>query len=97
MFVFRYDGETPAEFERAYNPFEDRYEVNDWAALDALPVAYELVEDADRFRVQFHGDPPDKVLESAVFVEDGPMTKTVLCEDEAAVEKAVDVGGTRVD
>lgn len=97
VFVFRYEGETPPALERAYNPFEDRFEVNDEEALDALPITYELVDDADQFRVQFRGDPPAAVLESAVFVEEGPMTKTVLCEDEAAVEKAVEAGGTRVE
>lgn len=96
VFVFRYDGETPPELERAYNPFEDRYEVNDLEQLEALPVGYELVEDADPFRVEFQGDPPDSVAGTAVFVEEGPMTSTVLCPDEKAVEKAVDAGGTRL-
>lgn len=96
VFVFRYDGETPPELERAYNPIEDRYEVSDRETLEALPVEYELVEEPDSFRVEFRGDPPDSVQSAAVFVEDGPMTSTVLCPDEETVEKAVDAGGSRL-
>lgn len=97
VYVFQYDGEVPPELERAYNPIEDRYELSDAETLEALPEPYELVEEPDRFRVQFRGDPPDEVLELALFVEDGPMSTTVLCAAESAVARAVEAGGTRVD
>lgn len=94
-FLFRYDGETPPAVERHYNAARDRFEVPTADALDALPVEYELVEDADRYRVRFRGDPPADVLRDALLVDEGPMSTTVLCPDEAAVERAVDAGGQR--
>lgn len=97
VYVFQYDDEVPPALERAYNPIEGRYEVSDRDVLEELPVEYELIEDADRFRVRFQGDPPDAVLEEALFVEDGPMSTTVLCSAEKAIEAAVDAGGTKVD
>lgn len=97
VFVFRYDGEVPPSLSGAYNEFEDRYEVTDREALDALPESYELIEDADPYRVEFRGDPPDPVLAAALFVEDGPMSTTVLCPDAETVERAVEAGGRRVE
>lgn len=96
VYVFQYEGEVPPALERAYNPIEDRYELSDAGALEELPEPYELVEEPDEFRVEFHGDPPDEVLEVALFVEDGPMSTTVLCSAESAVERAVEAGGTQV-
>lgn len=96
VYVFQYEGEVPPALERAYNPIEDRYEVSDPETLEALPVSYELVEQPDRFRVRFQADPPDEILDVALFVEDGPMSTTVLCSAESAVERAVDAGGTQV-
>lgn len=97
VFVFEYDGELPPKLESAYNEFEGRYEVTAEADLDLLPESYELVEDADRYRVEFRGDPPDEVTAAALFVEDGPMTTTVLCPDEEGVERAVEAGGRRIE
>ena len=97
VYVFEYDDEVPPSLEGAYNEFEDRYEVPTADALEALPESFEIVADADPFRVEFRGDPPDAVTEAALFVEDGPMTTTVLCPDEEAVERAVEAGGRRVD
>ena len=96
VFVFRYDGEVPPALESAYNEFEDRYEVAAADDLDRLPEAYEIVENADRYRVEFRGDPPEELTAAALFVEDGPMSTTVLCPDEACVERAVSAGGRRV-
>lgn len=96
VYVFQYDGGLPPALERAYNPIEERYEVSDAETLEQLPEAYELAEEPDRFRVRFQGDPPDDVLEAALFVEDGPMSTTVLCSEESVVETAVQAGGTRV-
>ncbi len=97
VYVFQYDGEMPPSLSGAYNEFEDRYELTDSEALEALPGPYELVEDADPYRVEFRGDPPDSVLAAALFVEDGPMSTTVLCPDEETVEQAVAAGGRRVE
>lgn len=97
VYVFRYEGSVPPALESAYNEVEDRYEVSQREDLDALPMPYELVEDPDDFRVRFRGDPPVEVLESAVFVADGPMATTVLCPDSDARERAVAAGGDRVD
>lgn len=96
VYVFQYDGELPPALERAHNPIEERYEVSSEESLERLPMAYELVEESDQYRVQFRGDPPDSVLEVALFVEEGPMSTTVLCTEESAVEAAVEAGGTRV-
>lgn len=97
VYVFEYDGEVPPSLAGAYNGFEDRYEVATADALEALPEPYEIVEDPDQFRVEFRGDPPEEVAEAALFLEDGPMSTTVLCPDEETVERAVDAGGRRVD
>lgn len=97
VYVFQYDGEVPPAIESAYNGVEGRYEVIAEDDLELLPEPYELVEDADPYRVEFRGDPPEEVTESALFVEDGPMTTTVLCSDEESVARAVEVGGRRVD
>lgn len=97
VFVFRYDGEVPPVLETAYNEHEDRYEVASADDLERLPTAYEIVDDADSYRVEFRGDPPDAVAAAALFVEDGPMTTTVLCPDEDCVEQAVAAGGQRVE
>lgn len=97
VYVFEYDGELSPSLESAYNEFEDRYEVPTADALEAIPEPYEIVEDADPFRVEFRGDPPDAIAEAALFVEDGPMRTTALCPDEATVVRAVDAGGRRVD
>lgn len=95
VFLFRYDGEIPPDVEQHYNAARDRFEVPTADALDALPVEYELVEDPDRYRVRFRGDPPDEVLADALLVDEGPTSATVLCPDERAVECAVDAGGQR--
>lgn len=97
VYVFQYDGEVPPAIESAYNEIEGRYEVIAETDLELLPDPYELVEDADRYRVEFRGDPPEDVTDAALFVEDGPMTTTVLCPDEECVERAVAAGGQRVD
>lgn len=97
VYVFQYEGEVPPAIESAYNEFEDRYEVLSRDDLEALPEPYEVVEDADPYRVEFRGDPPDEVTAAALFVEDGPMSTTVLCPDEESVERAVDAGGSRVE
>lgn len=96
VYVFQYEGEVPPALERAYNPIEDRYEVSDPDVLEELPEPHDRVEEADRYRVRFQGDPPDHVLEKALFVEDGPMSTTVLCSAESAVECAVQAGGIQV-
>lgn len=96
VYVFEYDGDVPPSLSGAYNEFEDRYEVPTEDALEAIPEPYEIVEDTDPYRVEFRGDPPDSVAEAALFVEDGPMTTTVLCPDEETVEQAVGAGGRRV-
>ncbi|GAB7095908.1 hypothetical protein JCM30237_30620 [Halolamina litorea] len=97
VYVFEYDGEVPPSIEGAYNEFEGRYELASKTELDGLPESYELVEDPDPYRVEFRGDPPDSVTAAALFVEDGPMSTTVLCPDEDSVERAIDAGGRRVD
>lgn len=97
VYVFEYDGEVPPSLQGAYNGFEDRYEVTDPDDLGALSEPYELVEEADPYRVEFRGDPPDAVLAAALFVEDGPMSTTVICPDEDTVERAVAAGGRRVE
>lgn len=97
VYVFEYDDEVPPKLESAYNEFEQRYEVTAEADLDLLPEPYDVVADADRYRVEFRGDPPEEVTAAALFVEDGPMTTTVLCPDEECVERAVGAGGRRVE
>lgn len=97
VYVFQYDGEVPPTIESTYNEAEGRYEVISEADLELLPESYELVEDADPYRVEFRGDPPEEVIEAALFVEDGPMTTTVLCPDEECVGRAIGIGGQRVD
>lgn len=97
VYLFSYDGEVPPSLADAYNEFEDRYEVADADRLDDLPVPYETVDDPDRFRVRFRGDPPESVTAAALLVESAPMTTTVLCPDEAARERAVEAGGEAVE
>lgn len=97
VYVFQYDGDVPPAIESAYNEFEDRYEVAAAEDLDLLPAPYTVVEDADRYRVQFHGDVPEAVTDEALFVADGPMSTTVLCPDEECVERAIAAGGDRVE
>lgn len=96
VYVFDYDGEVPPSLARHYNEFEGRYEVPSADDLDALPVAYDVVDPAD-YRVRFRGDPPEAVAEAALLVEDGPMSTTVLCPDEGTVDRALDAGGERVE
>lgn len=98
VFLFRYDGdeELPRSVSRHYNEVRDRYEVPTADALADLPVDYERVDDPDRFRVRFRGDPPGSVRQVALLVDDGPTSTTVLCPDEETVERALDAGGERV-
>lgn len=97
VYLFRYEGETPPSIADHYNDARGRFEVPTADALDALPVDYEVVDDPDRFRVQFRGDPPDEVRTGALLVDEGPMSTTVLCPDADAVERALDAGGRRVE
>ncbi|WP_435126898.1 hypothetical protein [Halobaculum sp. D14] len=97
VYVFRFDGDVPPSLARHYNDREDRYELPTADALDDLPVAYDRVDDPDRFRVSFRGDPPEDVADAALLVDEGPVSSTVLCPDEDAVEAAVAAGGERVE
>lgn len=97
VYVFRWDGEAPPSLARHYNEVEDRYEVPTRDVLRTLPTAWELVEDPDPYRVRFHGDPPDELLDLAVVTEDGPRGSVLLLPDEAAVSRALEAGGDRVD
>lgn len=101
VYVFRYGGDRrlPTRVESAYNDSAGRYELPDRSLLDSLPedLAVTVVEDDDEFRVEFPaGSLPDAVAEEAVFVDEGPMTETALLSTEAAVERAVEAGGSRV-
>lgn len=98
VYVFRLpdDLEVPPELSRSYNEAASRFEVQTRAALDALPVAHEVVEDADEFRVRFRDDSPADVLDGALFVERGPMATTALYADDDALAAALEAGGVRV-
>lgn len=95
VLVFRWDGEAPPSLQRHYNAEEDRYEVPSEQVLADLDASWTLVEDRERFEVEFRDDPPEEVLADAVLVDDGPLQTTVLCPDEDAVERAVAAGGRR--
>lgn len=97
VYLFRYEGEAPPSVANHYNEARDRFEVPAVDALDELPVDYEVVDDNDRFRVRFRGDPPEAVRAAALLIDDGPMTTTVLCPDEDAVDRALDAGGERIE
>ncbi|WP_049986966.1 hypothetical protein [Halobellus rufus] len=98
VYVFRDDGRSvPASLERHYNEAEDRYEVPTEEELDALPGEWRVVSDLDAYRVVFDRDPPVGVRSEAVFVDEGPLRTTLLCPDEAAVERAIEAGGTPAD
>ncbi|WP_336025101.1 hypothetical protein [Halobellus salinisoli] len=98
VYVFRVDdASVPASLERYYNEAEDRYEVPTADELEALPGKWRTVSDLDAYRVIFERDPPVSVRSTAVFVEEGPLRTTLLCPDEAAVERAVEAGGRRVE
>lgn len=98
VYVFRGEGVSiPPSLQRYYNETEDRYEVPERGALEALSAEWELISDLDAYRVVFDREPPASVRSTAVFVEEGPLRTTVLCPDEAAVERAIEEGGQAID
>jgi len=94
VYVFRGEGESiPPSLQRYYNDAENRYEVPERDALDDLPGEWELISDLDAYRVVFDRDPPESIRSEAVFEDEGPLRTTLLCPDDAAVERAIEAGG----
>lgn len=96
VFLFRTDADVSGSLANRHNPAEDRYEVPEREALEALPVDWKVVEAVDRYRVRFRSAPPASVREDALLVEDEPSATVVLCPTEATVEAAIAAGGVRV-
>ncbi|WP_144903394.1 hypothetical protein [Halobellus captivus] len=97
VYLFEGSESVPPSLEGYYNDAEDRYEIPEKGDLNALRNEWRLVTDLDAYRVVFDRDPPADVRSTAVFVEEGPIRTTLLCPDEAAVDRALEAGGRLVE
>lgn len=100
-YLCRLDPERPlpAAVESQYNSAEDRYELPETELLEALADAIDadvVVEPAQAFTVEFVGEPPADLDLDPLFDWRERGRTRVLLPDEAAVERAVDAGGTRL-
>lgn len=102
IYVFAWDREEPLpdEIESRYNPEENRYELPFDEELETLREAVEVdvvVDTPERFQVEFSRPPSREIRSRAVHEERAGGRSRLLFPTEAAVERAVEAGGSRLE